>query len=114
MGKPIDTYNERLEFSWEFKDYAIRTIREDWQNPNSKIREDCPIELIKYNDSTHKSCYVIGLFHLDDEGYELRSIGGRLFDCIDAEDIAEIWAQLQAGQKMLDAYYEACCANERY
>ena len=114
MSKPIKTYNERLEFSWEFKDYAIKTLREDWNNPNSKIREDCPIELVKYNDSAHSSCYVLAYFHLDDEGYELHSVGGRLFDNISSEDIAEIWAQLQAGQKMLDAYHEACWANRKW
>lgn len=114
MGRRRETYNQRLEFSWEFKDYGIRTIREEWNNPNSKIREDCPIELVKYNDSTHKSCFVLAYFKLDEEGYELKSVGGRLFDCISSEDIAEIWAQLQAGQKMLDAYHEACEENEKW
>jgi hypothetical protein len=113
MSKPIPTYNERLDFSWEFHDYAIKTIHEDWQDRKSKIREDCPIELVKYNDSTHKSCYTLAYFRLDDEGYELHSVGGRLFDNIQPDEIAEIWAQLQAGQKMLDAYFEACYANRK-
>lgn len=113
MGKPVETYNERLDFSWDFKDYGIRTVHEDWQDKKSKIRKDCPIELVKYNDSAHNTCYTLAYFYLDDEGYELHSVGGRLFDEIDKDDIAEIWTQLQAGQKMLDAYNQACWDNRK-
>lgn len=108
----METKNKNLDFSWDFNGYAIRTCHEDWRNPNSKIRKDCPIELVKYNNDSHKTCFTLAFFNLDDEGYELHSVGGRLFEEISADDISEIWAQLQAGQKMLDAYFEACEKNE--
>ena len=111
MSRPIETNNKNLDFSWDFNGYGIRTCHEDWQDKKSPIRKDCPIELIKYNDETHKSYYVLAFFRLDDEGYELHSVGGRLLDVIDSSNISEIWAQLQAGQKMLDAYHEACREN---
>lgn len=114
MSRPIETYNERFDFSWDFKDYGIRTSHEDWRDKSSPIRKDCPIELIKYNDRTHSTCYVLAYFELDEEGYFLHSVGGRLFEEISSEDIGEIWAQLQAGQKMLDAYHTACVENERW
>ena len=114
MNRKIDTYNEDFEFSWNFKDYGIRTIHEKWDDPKSRIRKSCPLELVKYNDSTHKTCYTLAYFHMDEEGYELHSVGGRLFDCITVEDISEVWAQLQAAQKMLDAFFQACEQNERW
>ena len=114
MGKPIKTANKKFDFSWDFHNYSIRTIHEKWDDPKSNIRKDCPIELVKYNDNTHNTCYTLAYFNLDDEGYELHSVGGRLFDDISSDEISEIWAQLQAAQKMLDAYFEACWENREY
>ena len=111
MGEPISTANKKFDFSWDFHNYGIRTLHEEWNNPKSKIKKDCPIELIKYNNDSHNSCYVLAYFKLDDEGYELHSVGGRLFDEINCNEIGEIWSQLQAAQKILDAYYNACWEN---
>ena len=33
-------------------------------------------------------------------------------DSIEPEEMNSIWAQLQAAQKMLDAYFEACHKSE--
>lgn len=107
-----------LNFSWKFHDYWITTVHEGWINENhdydrrTKIRWNCPIELCKYN-LDHTSRYMIAYFDKDDEGYELHSVGGRLFEEIDANEIGEIWTQLQAAQKMLDAYHEATY-SEKY
>ena len=114
MSRPIDTYNKKFDFSWDFKGYGIRTRHEDFKNPDSNVDKNYPIELIKYNNDAHNSCFTLAYFSLDDEGYDLKSVGGRLFEHISADDISEIWAQLQAAQKMLDAYYEACVANEKW
>ena len=114
MSRPIKTFNKDFNFAWNFHNYGIRTIHEKWDDPKSPIRKDCPIELIAYNDDTHSSCYTLAYFHLDDEGYELHSVGSRLFDHINSDVISEIWSQLQAAQKMLDAYFEACKENEDY
>ena len=106
--------NENFNFSWEFNDFKIQTIHERYDVVNkcydksTPLRKNCPIELIKYFDDEHSSCYVVAWFELNDEGYELRGIGNRLFEEINADEISEIWIQLQAAQKMLDAYFEAC------
>ena len=114
MGRSIETYNENFDFSWNFKGYGIRTCHEDFRNPKSKINKNFPIELVKYNDSAHSTCFTLAYFKLDEEGYDLQSVGGRLFEEISSEDIGEIWAQLQAAQKMLDAYHIACMENEKW
>lgn len=99
--------NTHLNFNWEFGLYAVKTVHRDYNDKNSPIRKDCPIELIKYSDETKQSHFVIAWFRLDDEGYELHSCGARLFEQISSTEIGEIWSQLQAAQKMLDAYFEA-------
>lgn len=110
----MNTSNKRFEFSWEFKNFAIRTMHKNYEDRNSPIRKDCPIELIKYLDDKHSSCYVVAWFRLDDEGYELHFVGSRPFKDISADEMQSIWPQLQAAQKMLDAYFEACEESEEY
>ena len=74
------------------------------------MRKNCPIELIKYFDEKHSSCYVVAWF--EDEGYELHFVGNRPMVDIEPEEMKSIWAQLQAAQKMLDVYFEACYREE--
>ena len=103
--------NTHLNFNWEFGLYAVKTVHRDYNDKDSPIRKECPIELIKYSNSSKQSHYPIAWFRLDDEGYELHSVGGRLFEEISSAEIGEIWAQLQAAQKMLDAYFKASEAS---
>lgn len=106
--------NKDFSFSWKFKNFKIQTVHERWDNENrcydktTPLRKNCPLELIKYFDDAHGSCYIVAWFELGEEGYELRSIGSRLFDDIDADEIGMIWVELQAAQKMLDTYFDAC------
>lgn len=109
-----------LNFSWKFGDYWITTVHENWLGHNhdydrrTKIRWNCPIELCKYNPG-HETRYTLAYFERDKEGdFELKSVGGRLFEEIDATEIGDIWAQLQAAQKMLDAYAEANYYEDKY
>ena len=101
-------WGDKNEHSWEFKNFAINTRHEDYRDRNSPIRKNCPIELVKYCDKNHSSCYTVVWFELDDEGYELHFVGDRSMKDISADEIKSIWPQLQAAQKMLDAYFEAC------
>lgn len=97
--------NKDFTFFWRFKNFAIRTVHQDWHDRNSPLLKNHPIELVKFFDDTYTKCYVVALFELNDEGYELHFIGDRPFKDIDANEIKEIWIQLQASQKMLDAYF---------
>lgn len=104
--------NRNFNFNWEFKNFAIRTVHQDSKDKNSPLRKNCPVELIKYFDDKHSSCYVVAWFELDQEGYELHFIGNRPMVDIDEYEIKSIWVQLQAAQKMLDAYHLACQREE--
>ena len=104
--------NRNFNFNWEFKNYAITTDHQDFKDRNSPLRKNCPVELIKYFDDKHSSCYVVAWFELDDEGYELHFVGNRPMVDIDADEMKSIWVQLQAAQKMLDAYHLACQREE--
>ena len=106
--------NRNFNFNWEFKNFAIRTVHQDHKDKNSPLRKNCPIELIKYFDDKHSSCYTVAWFELDDEGYELHFIGNRPMEDIEPDEMRSIWSQLQAAQKMLDAYFVACEKEEMY
>ena len=45
--------NRNFDFSWEFKNFAIRTVHQDYKDKNSPLRKNCPVELIKYFDEKH-------------------------------------------------------------
>ena len=104
--------NNHFDFSWKFGEYEIRTVHENYDNVNrcfdkkSPIRKNCPIELVKWQNN-FSSCYVVAWFRKDDECYEFFSVGNRLFEEIDENEISIVWTQLRAAAKMLSEYYEA-------
>lgn len=104
--------NRNFEFNWEFRNFCIRTVHEDYKDKDSPLKKNCPVELIKYFDEKHKSCYVVAYFTLDEGGYDLHFVGNRPMKDISPEEMSSVWAQLQAAQKMLDAYFEACESEE--
>jgi hypothetical protein len=95
--------NRRFEFNWEFGRFQIRTVHDD----TGKLRRNFPIEIIKYFDDKHSSCYVIAGWQRTDEGYELRFVGSRPMQDIEPEEISQIWRQIRAAQAMLDEYWKA-------
>ena len=98
---------KKFDFNWEFGLFKIRTVHEDYKDKNSPLRKNCPIELIKYFDEKHSSCYTVAYFKLDEEGYELHFVGNRPMKDIEPSEMADIWEQLIAAQKMLDAFHDA-------
>lgn len=103
-----------FNFSWKFKNFEIHTVHQDSKDKNSPLRKNCPVELVKYFDDKHSNCYVVAWFELDNGGYDLHFIGNRPMKDISAEEISSIWLELQAAQKMLDAYFEACEKEETF
>lgn len=96
-------------FSWDFRNFAIETN----YNKDGSINKRYPLNLIKYDDNSHTTNFVVARWKKDSDGYALEFIGNRPFKEITPEDIASIWVQLQAAQKMLDEYFEACENEER-
>ena len=99
------TVNANLEFSWKYKDYEIHAC------PKHLVRfcEDEPnvtIDLVKWYDHGGKRlCYSLAYFIKKEEGYDLRFVGNRPFEDIDAEDVLEVWEALKTAQAVLDAFF---------
>ena len=93
-----------INFNWRFDEYEIRVHQGRPADAGQTPR--VPIELVKW-DEAHGTCFTLAWWKATDEGYELEFIGSRPFENIDADDIAVIWPQLRAAQRMLDAYHEA-------
>ena len=55
-----------------------------------------------FDDNFEGSCFVIGTWERDDEGYEFRSVGSRMFDYVDDEDLNEIWKAIKNADKYLN------------
>lgn len=100
--------SKKFDFSWQFKNFEIRALHQNRTDKSSSLQKNCPIELVKYFSEEHNSCYVVAYFAHNEEGYELHFVGNRPFKDISPNEMKSIWRQLQAAQKMLDAYHEAC------
>lgn len=100
--------NRNFDFSWQFGNFGIRTMHQCYEDKKSPLNKNAPIELVKYLDEGHKQCYVVAWFRLTSEGYELHFVGNRPMKDIGPDEMKDIWSQLQAAQKMLDVYFEAC------
>ena len=94
----------KLEFNWKYKDYELRAVPKRLVRFNED-EENHTIELIKWNtkEDGKKHCFTIA-YWIYKEGYELRSVGNRIFNCIEIEDIAIIWEQMKLAQKVLDEF----------
>ena len=98
---------QKLEFNWEYKDYALRACPKRL----ARFEEDEPnetIDFVKYDtDSNGKRyCYSLAYWKKDNEGYELKFVGGRPFRYIESEDIEVVWQALRVAQKVLDGWFE--------
>lgn len=100
------TVNSNLEFSWKYKDYELRACPKRL----ARFYEGEPnetIDLIKWFDRGEKRlCYSLAYFIRKEEGYDLRFVGSRPFEDIDAEDVPEVWEALKTAQAVLDAFFK--------
>lgn len=115
-GDTVDSDDRNFDFHWKFGDFEISTVRERYTNDefrydnDSPINERIPIELVKWEDNghamvPHSSCFTVAYWEQDEYGdYELRFVGSRPFEHVAPDEIAEIWKQLSAAQRMLDLY----------
>lgn len=116
----FDWKDSDFNFHWKFGDFEICTVREEYTNNEyrydnkSPIRQNIPVELVKWENYTdkdgteHRSCFVVAWWRrTDDYTYELQFVGDRPFEYIEPNEIADIWVQLKAAQNMLDAYVMA-------
>ena len=61
------------------------------------------------DENHNRYCYVLAMWEKTSEGYELRSVGSRLFNVFEEKvtlDLEKVWQGLKGCQKVLDALYE--------
>ena len=110
-----DEYYTKHPYEGEEVTYVKPMFFWEWQSPNTKkcysIKESCylsekpkniPLSLNMYDNNFENGCFVIGTWERDDEGYEFRSIGSRMFDYIADEDLKNIWKAIKDADKYLN------------
>lgn len=87
----------------------------EWQSHNTKkcysITESnylgekpkhTSLSLNMFDDDFEGCCFVIGTWERNDEGYEFRSVGSRMFDYVDDEDLSEVWKAIKNADEYLN------------
>jgi len=91
-------------FRWEFagkNNYAIFNCSYLGEPP-----EHIPLELVQFYDDFNSSCFQLGSWERDKEGYEFHSCGSRMFECIPKKDLKKIWEGLKKANQFLNARWQ--------
>lgn len=110
-----DVYFRKHPHEGESVTYVKPRFFWEWQSHNTKkcysITESnylgekpkhTPLSLNMFDDDFEGCCFVIGTWERDEEGYEFRSVGSRMFDYVDDEDLTEIWKAIKNADKYLN------------
>ena len=100
------TVNSDLEFSWKYKDYELTACPKRLARFSEDEKNET-IDLVKWCESWEgqRLCYSLAYFIRESEGYDLRFVGNRPFEDIDAEDVPKVWEALKTAQAVLDAFF---------
>ena len=114
-----DEYYRKHPYEGEEVTYVKPMFFWEWQSHNTKrcysISEssylgekpkNVPLSLKMYKDSFEDSCFVIGTWERDTEGYEFCSVGSRLFEYVSDEDLSEIWKAIKNADKYLNDRFQ--------
>ena len=90
-------------FFWEWQSYNTKKCYSITESSYlGEKPKNVPLSLNMFDDNFEGSCFVIGTWERDDEGYEFRSVGSRMFDYVDDEDLNEIWKAIKNADKYLN------------
>ena len=90
-------------FFWEWQSYNTKKCYSITESSYlGEKSKNVPLSLNMFDDNFEGSCFVIGTWERDDEGYEFRSVGSRMFDYVDDEDLNEIWKAIKNADKYLN------------
>ena len=100
---------KELNFKWRYKDYELRACPITLARLNENDENET-IELVKWvkHEDGKEYCFSLAYWERNKEGYDLNSVGSRIFEYIEDEDIEEVWKQLKVAQKILDIFYDSC------
>ena len=98
---------QKLEFSWKYKDYELRACPKRLVSFNDNEPNDT-IDFVKWTTSSDgtKYCFSLAYWSKYSEGYELEFVGDRPFQYIASEDLEIVWKALRVAQKVLDGWFD--------
>lgn len=108
MGEEV-TYVKEV-FEWKYASpnghkYCYAIHDSSYLGTQPKYKELC-LECYAEEIGFGGSCFVIGSWNRDDEGYEFRSCGSRMFKYIEEEDLPIIWKAIKAADEYLNKRFE--------
>ena len=91
------------KFFWEWQSHTTKKCYSITESSYlGEKPKNVPLSLNMFDVDFEGSCFVIGTWERDDEGYEFRSVGSRMFDYVDDEDLNEIWKAIKNADKYLN------------
>lgn len=114
-----EEYYKKHPYEGENVTYVKPKFFYEWKSPYTKkcysITEssylgtppkNVPLSLNLFDDDFESCCIAIGSWQRNNEGYEFRSIGSRMFEFVADEDLSEIWKAIKHADKYLnDRFY---------
>lgn len=97
---------QELSFNWKYKDYELRACPARLVRFDNESNETINLIMWKTNPNGKKTCFSLAYWIKNSEGYDLKFVGNRPFECIEPEDIRIIWKAIGIAQKTLDAWFE--------
>ena len=91
------------KFFWEWQSHTTKKCYSITESSYlGEKPKNVPLSLNMFDVDFEGSCFVIGTWERDDEGYEFRSVGSRMFYYIDDEDLSEVWKAIKNADKYLN------------
>lgn len=91
------------KFKWEYagkKNYKITPCTYLGESPKY-----IPFELVQFDGDFNSSCFQLGSWERNKEGYEFHSCGSRMFDYIPKKDLKEVWKGIKKADKFLNTRF---------
>ena len=91
------------KFFWEWQSHTTKKCYSITESSYlGEKPKNVPLSLNIFDVDFEGSCFVIGTWERDDEGYEFRSVGSRMFYYVDDEDLSEVWKAIKNADKYLN------------
>ena len=91
------------KFFWEWQSHTTKKCYSITESSYlGEKPKNVPLSLNMFDVDFEGSCFVIGTWERDDEGYEFRSVGSRMFYYVDDEDLSEVWKAIKNADKYLN------------
>ena len=90
-------------FFWEWQSYDTKKcysiIESSYFDEEPKYKD---LSLCLHDNDFEGTCFVIGTWERNSEGYEFRSVNSRTFNYVDDKDLSEVWKAIKNADKYLN------------